>query len=96
MTLSDPFEASPAAATIDHKTPRSRGGERAISLNNLNVALACLACNERKGDRTEMEFMLALSSPPPVTILDKNRAREEARHNEERERVHRFFRGEDQ
>lgn len=33
-------------ATVDHKIPRSRGGTDAWS----NLVLACLECNEGKGD----------------------------------------------
>ena len=39
-------------ATIDHLTPKSRGGGR----ERANCALACHSCNNLKGDMTEEEF----------------------------------------
>jgi 5-methylcytosine-specific restriction endonuclease McrA len=41
------------SATIDHKTPISRGGHKA---SRSNLALCCLACNHAKADQTEAEF----------------------------------------
>lgn len=39
--------------TIDHRLPRSRGGvDRAV-----NLVFACLACNRRKADTSEEEFL---------------------------------------
>jgi 5-methylcytosine-specific restriction endonuclease McrA len=37
---------------VEHITPKSRGGTNRIS----NLALACRACNERKGSQTATEF----------------------------------------
>src|SRR5262245_43997461 len=37
--------------TLDHITPRSRGGESVPE----NLCAACKACNQRKGDRTPEE-----------------------------------------
>ncbi len=37
--------------TVDHKTPKSRGGT-----GKTNLTGACWSCNNRKGDRTEAEF----------------------------------------
>ncbi len=39
----------PAYATIDHIRPRSRGGEDNLS----NWQIACLRCNQEKGDKWE-------------------------------------------
>lgn len=44
------------SATVDHKTPISRGGANAAA----NYALACWACNQVKGDMTEAEFSAAI------------------------------------
>lgn len=38
--------------TLDHKLPQARGGTDAIE----NLAAACLACNNAKGDLTVDEF----------------------------------------
>jgi len=43
VDLKDP--ASPRYATIDHVVPLSRGGRDLLD----NLALACRACNEKKG-----------------------------------------------
>jgi 5-methylcytosine-specific restriction endonuclease McrA len=43
-------------ATIDHKTPISKGGRKA---SMANLALCCYACNQAKGDSTEEEFRAA-------------------------------------
>lgn len=40
------------AATVDHRTPRSRGG----SDDPINFLLCCLGCNQHKGDLTEIEY----------------------------------------
>lgn len=41
----------PREATIDHKTPKSRGG-----FVKGNIVIACFECNNRKGNMTEEEF----------------------------------------
>jgi 5-methylcytosine-specific restriction endonuclease McrA len=41
------------SATIDHLTPKSRGGSNA----QWNLALACYLCNQDKGDRTYDEYV---------------------------------------
>lgn len=46
--------------TIDHVTPRSRGGQSTWE----NCVLACVACNARKADRTAREAGLALRRAP--------------------------------
>lgn len=45
----------PRAATIDHIVSVSRGGVDHIS----NMQLACLECNQKKGDMTMEEYMSA-------------------------------------
>ncbi|HYO63650.1 MAG TPA: HNH endonuclease [Pyrinomonadaceae bacterium] len=42
--------------TLDHILPRSRGGDN----SPLNVVTACLACNNRKADRTPEEARMPL------------------------------------
>jgi 5-methylcytosine-specific restriction endonuclease McrA len=42
--------------TLDHILPRSRGGDN----SPVNVVTACLACNNRKGDRTPAEARMPL------------------------------------
>lgn len=39
-------------ATWDHRTPKSRGGDRSYE----NLVLACYDCNMSKGNTTEAEF----------------------------------------
>jgi 5-methylcytosine-specific restriction endonuclease McrA len=39
--------------TVDHVTPRARGGANGLS----NLALACRSCNSAKGDRTPEEWL---------------------------------------
>ena len=46
--------------TLDHLTPRSRGGET----DWLNLVTACSRCNARKGDRTPEEAGLKLLRKP--------------------------------
>lgn len=48
------------AATIDHVVPRSRGGDWSW----LNTVAACVACNERKGNRTPAEARMRLLLVP--------------------------------
>ncbi len=45
---------------VDHILPRSRGGTDAWN----NLVLACVPCNERKGDRTPEEAGMPLQLPP--------------------------------
>ena len=47
---------SPADLTLDHIFPRSRGGDN----SPVNVVTACLACNNRKGNRTPEEARMPL------------------------------------
>lgn len=48
------------ATTIDHLTPRSRGGENSW----LNTVAACIRCNNAKADRTPEEARMPLRFPP--------------------------------
>jgi len=48
------------AATYDHVTPRSRGGQT----NWANIVIACLPCNQRKGARTPDEAGMILRGVP--------------------------------
>ena len=48
--------------TLDHVTPRSRGGRHAWE----NVVVACRECNQRKGSRTPEEAGLTLRTRPRV------------------------------
>ncbi len=50
------------ATTVDHVTPRSRGGRNTW----LNTVAACGACNQRKGDRTPAEAGMVLAVRPTV------------------------------
>jgi HNH endonuclease len=43
----------PCEATIDHRVPGSRGGSNAP----VNLCLACLSCNSRKGTMTDAEYL---------------------------------------
>lgn len=54
------------AATIDHLTPLSRGGNH----TGKNVKLACLPCNSRKGNRTLDEFLEEKENNKMKKIID--------------------------
>lgn len=43
----------PDHRTVDHRVPTSRGGSHALA----NLVFACYACNQRKRDRHEDEFL---------------------------------------
>jgi len=47
-------------ATIDHVTPKSRGGQDTWQ----NLVIACTKCNQRKGDRRPSECSMKLSQVP--------------------------------
>jgi 5-methylcytosine-specific restriction endonuclease McrA len=56
--------------TFDHILPRSRGGASAWA----NLALACVACNTRKGNRTPEEAGMRLrQAPRQLTQAELNR-----------------------
>lgn len=48
------------ATTYDHVIPRSRGGRTGWD----NIVIACLACNQRKGNRTPEEAAMPLARRP--------------------------------
>jgi len=56
--------------TIDHILPRSRGGRTAPE----NLCAACLACNQRKGDRTPEEARMPLLANPAALTYGMERA----------------------
>jgi 5-methylcytosine-specific restriction endonuclease McrA len=64
----------PFDLTIDHIVPRSRGGRTAAE----NLCTACLACNQRKGDRTPEEARMPLLANPAALTFGMERA--EMRH----------------
>lgn len=39
--------------TVDHRLPRSRGGAEGLA----NLVFACRACNQRKADQLEADFV---------------------------------------
>lgn len=47
------------ASTVEHATPRSRGG----SNHRSNIDAACHRCNQVKGSRTRAEFMRCIHEP---------------------------------
>jgi 5-methylcytosine-specific restriction endonuclease McrA len=53
-------QPGPEELTIDHVAPRSRGGVSSWE----NCALACVACNKRKADRTPAEAGMTLRRAP--------------------------------
>jgi 5-methylcytosine-specific restriction endonuclease McrA len=63
--------------TIDHIVPRSRGGRTAAE----NLCAACLACNQRKGNRTPEEARMPLLANPAALTYGMERA--EMRHSAE-------------
>ena len=46
-------ESGPDHRTVDHRLARSRGGTDTLR----NMVFACYACNQRKRDRLEEEFL---------------------------------------
>ena len=46
-------ESGPEHRTVDHRLPKSRGGTDALR----NMVFACYACNQRKRDRLEEDFL---------------------------------------
>lgn len=57
----------PGARTMDHVTPKSRGG----TTTWLNAVLACEPCNQAKDDRTPQEAGMALLWQPFIpTVYD--------------------------
>ncbi|MCA1634148.1 MAG: HNH endonuclease [Acidobacteria bacterium] len=56
--------------TLDHITPRSRGG----SSTPENLCAACMACNQRKGDRTPEEARMPLLATPSALRYGLDRA----------------------
>jgi hypothetical protein len=49
-----------AELTLDHVIPRCKGGQMTWT----NVVLACVACNQRKGDRTLQQAGMRLIRQP--------------------------------
>jgi 5-methylcytosine-specific restriction endonuclease McrA len=56
-------------ATIDHKTPKSRGGHKT---SRRNLVLCCQACNHAKGNRTEVEYKAYLIGLQEIDANVKN------------------------
>lgn len=55
------------AGTVDHITPRSQGAPRHHTMTN--SAPACRACNQRRGPRSLLEFLIVRkreTTPPPA------------------------------
>lgn len=46
-------EDGPDHRTVDHRVPRSRGGSDGLA----NLVFSCYACNQRKRDRPEADFL---------------------------------------
>lgn len=58
-----------ALATLDHRTPRSLGGDNSRE----NLTTACAACNHAKGERTEQDYRASIAPVPapvaaPITV----------------------------
>jgi 5-methylcytosine-specific restriction endonuclease McrA len=63
-------EMMPAALTLDHVIPRSRGGESTWE----NLVASCRLCNNRKGNRTPGEAGMELArAPRQISIHAKHR-----------------------
>lgn len=64
------MKGGPFDLTIDHIVPRSRGGRTAAE----NLCAACLACNQRKGNRTPEEARMPLLMNPAALTYGMERA----------------------
>ena len=51
--------------TLDHVMPRSRNGNTGWE----NMVVACLKCNNQKGDRTPVEAQMALKRKPKAPTI---------------------------
>jgi 5-methylcytosine-specific restriction endonuclease McrA len=72
-----PFaETGSRQRTIDHRLPRSQGGNNRL----INMVFACYACNQRKADRPEDEFLAS-------SWLQERR--QNANHDPQADRAHR-------
>lgn len=60
----------PAKLTLDHVTPRSRGGPSTWD----NLVAACLSCNNKKANRTPDEAGMKLAMPPKAMSLHTHRS----------------------
>jgi 5-methylcytosine-specific restriction endonuclease McrA len=58
------------ALTLDHILPRSRGGAD----DQENLATSCIACNQRKGNRTPDEARMPLYATPSALRYGLDRA----------------------
>ncbi len=56
--------------TLDHIIPRSRGGDSSPE----NLCAACIACNQRKGNRTPDEARMPLLATPSALRYGLDRA----------------------
>lgn len=72
--------------TIDHIVPRSRGGKEEWE----NLVVACISCNNKKGNRTPEEAGMKLlckpKKPSPVLFI-----RQHFPHNEENWKEYLFY-----
>lgn len=61
-------KVSRAHATYDHVVPRAQGGKTEWT----NIVIACVDCNQRKGNRTPEQAKMALRTKPvkPKTLPD--------------------------
>jgi 5-methylcytosine-specific restriction endonuclease McrA len=62
-------KTAPAKLTLDHVTPKSRGGQSSWE----NLVAACHPCNHRKGDRTPEEAGMDLLTRPRAMSLHTHR-----------------------
>jgi len=64
------IKGTPFELTLDHITPRSRGG----STEPENLCASCFVCNQRKGDRTPDEARMPLISHPSALYYGLEKA----------------------
>jgi 5-methylcytosine-specific restriction endonuclease McrA len=48
------WKGHPDEATVDHVTPRSKGGSNFLK----NIVVCCFDCNARKADKTLIQFLV--------------------------------------
>jgi 5-methylcytosine-specific restriction endonuclease McrA len=63
-------ESGERARTVDHRVPRAGSGHDGLA----NLVFACLACNQRKADRPEADFVTSAWLNQRIATLHSRQA----------------------